>query len=333
MTKYTTTLIALAFATLSAWAKDAPKVVFLTGDEEYRSEESMPLLAKILRRDFGFDVSVGFSLGPDGTIDPNAATSLTGTEGLADADLLVLFLRFRRPDETSFQRILKYLKSGNPVVAFRTSTHAFRFTQDSPHAGWGYQDDPTFIHSFAGGELTRELLGQKWITHHGHYSDGHIPLTRVTIDSAAEGHPILSGVESFDAYSWLYHVEGGGDTVAGDPQFLLNGKSLQSNKEERGQLNRYPISNPVAWTKTHSHGFNHARVFTTTLGHPYDFKIPMMRRFALQGILWALSREDLIPDQGVGTDTIGPYEPNNSGFGDKFKAGLKPSDLFETNTN
>ena len=51
--------------------------------------------------------------------------------------------------------------------------------------------------------------------------------------------------------------EGGGDTAAGDPAILLNGKSLQSNKEERGQLNRYPISNPVAWTKTHSHGFNH----------------------------------------------------------------------------
>ena len=97
----------------------------------------------------------------------------------------------------------------------------------------------------------------------------------------------MRGVESFDAYSLLYHVEGGGDSVAGDPAFLLNGKSLRSNKEERGQLNRYPISNPVAWRKTHDGGFKHARVFTTTLGHPYDFKIPMMLRLALQGILWA----------------------------------------------
>ncbi|NET39884.1 MAG: hypothetical protein F6K19_49350, partial [Cyanothece sp. SIO1E1] len=157
--KITSILTVLIYAAFFAWAEDTPKVVFLTGDEEYRSEESMPMLANILQRDFGFDVSVGFSLGADGTIDPNATTSLTGTEELADADLMVLYLRFRRPDETSFQRILDYLKAGKPVVAFRTSTHAFRFTRDSPHAGWGYQSDPTFVHSFAGGELTRELLG------------------------------------------------------------------------------------------------------------------------------------------------------------------------------
>ncbi len=246
MLQIKSTLALFVFLTASALANDTPQIVFLTGDEEYRSEESMPMLAKILQRDFGFDVSVGFSMGQDGTIDPNAATSLTGTEDLADADLMILFLRFRRPDETSFQRILDYLESGKPVVAFRTSTHAFRFAKDSPHAGWGYQDDPTFIHSFAGGELTRELFGQKWITHHGHFSDGHRTLTNITVDSAAKEHPILRGIEPFEAYSWLYHVEGGGDTVAGDPQFLLNGKSLQSNKEERGQLNRYPLSNPVA---------------------------------------------------------------------------------------
>jgi len=329
MLRIKTTFFLLVFLTSSALANDTPKVVFLTGDEEYRSEESMPMLAKILRRDYGFDVSVGFSLAQDGTIDPNAASSLTGTEDLADADLMVLFLRFRQPDEASFQRILSYLKAGKPVVAFRTSTHAFRFTPDSPHADWGYQEDPDFIHSFTGGELTRELLGQKWITHHGHFSDGLKTLTNVTVDSTANGHPILRGIESFEAFSWLYHVEGGGDSVAGDPQFLLNGKSLRSNKEEQGLLNRFPLSNPVAWTKTHNHGFNRARVFTTTLGHSYDFKNPMMRRLALQGILWAMSREDLIPASGVGTETVGTYEPNNSGFGDKFKAGLKPADLIE----
>ena len=67
----------------------------------------------------------------------------------------------------------------------------------------------------------------------------------------------------------------------------------------------------------------------TTLGHPYDFKIPMMRRFALQGILWALSCEELIPPNGVGTEIDGVYKPNNSGFGDKYKKGLKPDGLFE----
>lgn len=321
-------LITALNATLGFSAADSPKVVFLTGDEEYRSEESMPMLARILRRDFDFDVSVGFSVDEHGFVDPNAATSLTGTEALADADVMVLFLRFRRPDETTFQRVLDFLAAGKPVVAFRTSTHAFRFETDSAWAAWGSQPDPTFIHSFGDGELTRELVGQKWITHHGHFADGHDPLTNVLLDADATDHPILRGVTPFKAYSWLYHVEGGGDSVAGDPEFLLRGISLRSNHAAQNQLDRFPLTNPVAWTKTHTWGDAPARVFTTTLGHPYDFSIPAMRRLALQGILWALGREDLIPPEGVNSDPVGDYAPNNSGFGDKHKPGHHPADFF-----
>ena len=126
--------LALAAFATSAFAQENPKIVFLTGDEEYRSEESMPMLASILRRDFDFDVSVGFSVDEHGYIDVNATESLTGTEELADADLMVLFLRFRRPDEATFQRVLDFLEAGKPVVAFRTSTHAFRFETGSQWA-------------------------------------------------------------------------------------------------------------------------------------------------------------------------------------------------------
>jgi glucose/arabinose dehydrogenase/mono/diheme cytochrome c family protein len=305
-----------------------PKIVFLTGDEEYRSEESMPMLARILRRDFDFDVSVGFSVDAHGIVDPNAAESLTRTEELVDADLMVLFLRFRRPDEATFQRILDFLAAGKPVVAFRTSTHAFRFEADSKWADWGSQPDPTFVHSFGDGALIRDLVGQKWITHHGHFSDGHDPLTAVTLDPTQHEHPILRGVEPFDAYSWLYHVEGGGDTVTGDPTFLLHGQALRSNHEANGNLDRFPLNNPVAWTGHHYWGEAPARVFTTTLGHPYDFRHGAMRRLALQGILWAMGAEDQIPDEGVPADPVRPYEPNNSGFGDTYKPGHHPEDFF-----
>ena len=320
-------LLASTFA-ISAVA--APKIVFLTGDEEYRSEESMPMLAQILRRDFDFDISVGFSVDADGFVDPNANHSLTETEQLADADLLVLFLRFRRPDSGSFQHILDYLAAGKPVVAFRTSTHAFRFTPDSPHAAWGYQNDPEFIHSFAGGDLIRELVGQKWITHHGHFDDGAHPLTAIATPPDVDAHPILRGVKPFEAYSWLYHVEGGEDTLAGDPIPLLRGRALRSNHADNNRTDRFPLTNPVAWTKTHlGNPDAPARVFTTTLGHPYDFRSPQMRRFALQGILWALGREDLIPAEGVDATPVRPYAPNNSGFGrDKHKPGRHPDDFF-----
>ena len=67
-----------------------PHVVFVTGDEEYRSEESMPMLAKILHRDFGFEVTVCYSLAKDGTIDPNNLKNIAGLEAVDSADLLVI---------------------------------------------------------------------------------------------------------------------------------------------------------------------------------------------------------------------------------------------------
>ncbi len=304
-------------------------MVFLAGDDEYRSEESLPMLAKMLERDFGFETVVGFSVDEEGYVRPVEQTSLTMTEELADADLLVFYLRFRNLPEERFAHLLDYFGSGRPIVAFRTSTHAFRFGHDPAMEGWGFQSNPDQPNSYGGGGLLRELLGQKWITHHGHFDDGKAPLTRVTVREGAAGHPVLRGVSSFDAYSWLYHVEGGGDTFAGEPELLLNGEALKSQKIERGQTDRFPLVNPVAWTLFRT-GFEDGkgRVFTTTLGHPYDFRDPSMRRLSVQGMLWALGREDLIPEDGVRSDTVGPFEPNNSGGRpDAFKQDMRPEDF------
>ncbi len=302
---------------------DETRVLFLTGDEEYRSEESMPMIAKILEREIGFETVIGYSLNEKGEIDPNAAESLTRMEELDDADLLVMFLRYRRPTKKQFQHFLDYIESGKPIVALRTSTHAFRFADGAGLDHWGYQNDPKQIHSLAGGESVRDLLGQTWVTHHGHFDDGDNPLTEVKIAEGAASHPILRGVEPFQAYSWLYHVQGGGDTIAGDPTILLEGKSLRSQHEEKGNLDRYPLENPVAWTKSYGNKPD-SRVFTTTLGHPYDFKVESMRKLVLNGILWALGREGEIPAEGVDASLDEPYEPNNSGFGEKFKKGMRP---------
>jgi len=322
-------LSACGSAPESAVAAERTKVVFLAGDDEYRSEESLPMLAKMLERDFGFETVVGFSVDEEGFVRPVEQGSLTMTEELADADLLVMYLRFRDLPEERFAHLLEYFESGRPLVAFRTTTHAFRFGHDPDLEGWGHQASPDNPNSYGGGELLRELLGQKWITHHGHFDDGKAPLTRVTVREGGGSHPVLRGVTGFDAYSWLYHVEGGGDTFAGDPDLLLDGESLKSNKVERGETERYPLVNPVAWTLVRE-GFDEGkgRVFTTTLGHPYDFRDAAMRRLSIQGMLWALGREDLIPEAGVGTDTVGPYEPNNSGARpDSFKQGMKPEDF------
>ena len=52
-------------------------IVFLAGDEEYRSEESLPMLAKLLAERHGFTTTVLFSVDPDGTINPNNQGSIS----------------------------------------------------------------------------------------------------------------------------------------------------------------------------------------------------------------------------------------------------------------
>ena len=130
-------------------------------------------------------------------------------------------------------------------------------------------------------------------------------------------------MEPFEAYSWLYHVEGGEWKVYGDREFLIEGKSLRSKHRENNKLDQYPITNPVAWTKSH----NGNRIFFTTLGHPYDFLNENMRKIALNGIYWALGKDKMIPDSGVNPEYVSDYNPNNSGFGQRFKPNLRPEKI------
>src|SRR6187399_1966999 len=109
--------------------KDGPgkgkHIVLLAGDEEYRSEEALPMLAKILSERHGFKCSVLFSVEPDGTINPENVKSLANAEALDTADAIVMSLRFRHWPDDVMERFDKAYRAGKPIVALRTSTHAF----------------------------------------------------------------------------------------------------------------------------------------------------------------------------------------------------------------
>src|SRR6478735_11992912 len=100
-------------------------IVLLAGDEEYRSEEALPMLAKILSQRHGFQTTVLFSVGADGTIDPKATSSLSDSAALDRADAIVMSLRFRNWADADMTRFAGRLAAGVPIVALRTSTHAF----------------------------------------------------------------------------------------------------------------------------------------------------------------------------------------------------------------
>ena len=312
MIKQISCFLVLCFLFSCSPEKKQDHIVFVIGDEEYRSEESMPMLARLAERELGAKVSLCFSMDSLGIVDPSRLDHIAGLEILKDADLMVLFTRFRALPEKQLKHILDYVYAGKPVVGFRTATHAFL-----------YKSDSTKFHM--NNTWPADLFGQQWITHHGHFDDGNSPLTKVR---KRDDHKILQGVEAFDAYSWLYHVEGGGWELQGDCDVLLDGTSLRSSHKEGGRLDKFPLNNPLAWTKSHVSNSNKiGRVFFTTLGHPYDFQNENMRRLSLQGLAWALSRETEIPDSGFSVKLDRPYEPNNSGFGKKYKLNQKPEDF------
>src|SRR5688572_7017570 len=113
-------------------------VVLLSGDEEYRSEEALPMLAKILSQRHGFKTTVLFALDPDGTINPENQKSLPGSEALDSADLIVMALRFRVWPDDAMQRFVNAYQRGVPIVALRTSTHPFNFPAGSKWAQYSW---------------------------------------------------------------------------------------------------------------------------------------------------------------------------------------------------
>ena len=101
-------------------------IVLVSGDEEYRSEEALPQLAKILAKHHGFKCTVLFAIDPkDGTINPNQNNNIPGLEALKTADLMVLFTRFRDLPDEQMKHIVDYVESGRPIIGLRTATHAF----------------------------------------------------------------------------------------------------------------------------------------------------------------------------------------------------------------
>src|SRR5438477_11404161 len=91
--------------------KDGPgkgkHIVLISGDEEYRSEEALPQLGKILAKHHGFKCTVLFAIDPkSGEINPNVNNNIPGVEHLKTADLMIIATRFRNLPDEQMQHIV-----------------------------------------------------------------------------------------------------------------------------------------------------------------------------------------------------------------------------------
>jgi mono/diheme cytochrome c family protein/glucose/arabinose dehydrogenase/lysophospholipase L1-like esterase len=307
-----TTLVALIIAAVSGvsslaadWlhlpAKEGTangkKIVLVSGDEEYRTEETFPMLAKILSQKHGFDCTVLFAINPGGGyIDSTYQKNIPGTEALDSADLMIIGTRFRQLPEDQIANFAEFLNAGKPVIGVRTATHAFSGDAKTGDFKWS--------------EFGLKILGEKWVNHHGkHKVEG----TRSVVVTSNGSHDVLRGVGEIFATTDVYGIANLDQNQA---TILLRAEVTEtldpSSKAVAGKQND-PLM-PLAWLREYTapNGTTKGQAFCTTLGASVDYADEDLRRLTGNAVYHLLGMK--VPDK-MDVAYVDAFEPS-------FYAGL-----------
>lgn len=306
------------------------RVVLVSGDEEYRSEEALPQLAKILSTHHGFECSVLFAQNPEnpGIIDPAYTLNIPGLHLLEEADLMILFTRFRALPDKQMRHFEKYLKEGKPVIGIRTATHAFRYKDTTSYwRHWGnYYNGPK--QEWKGG-FGQKILGVDWHSHHGRH--GH-QSTRGFFPKGKKEHPILNGVPDgaiwgpTDVYGLplpinpeitpiVYGQVVERDGAYDDTDVLFGMKESDKtaaipNPDKNIDLNN-PMM-PIVWSKSYqiNEGIAGSSI-TSTIGASTDLLNESVRRLFVNATYHLL---ELSVPQKANVNLVGNYTPSQFKF-------------------
>lgn len=282
-------------------------IVLIAAEQEYRSEQSLPMLARVLSMHHGFDCTVLFSVNERGEVDPTLPApfkgedeekrhNIPGLEYLANADCVIWMSRFMQLSDTQMKYFHDYFDSGKPVIALRTANHGF----------WGRAN-----YSLQGKSISlRELLGGTFMGHHGGW---HRESTRGILVPENKMHPVLIGVSDIWGTSDVYRCHNEKHPFPQDCTALVMGQPL-INLEPGAPPNAEKEPLPIAWTKTwKGNRGKSSRILHFTMGSAEDFENAGVRRVAVNGVYWGLGLEESIkPDSAV--DIVGEYKPLKAGF-------------------
>lgn len=315
-------LLSAAAATLLAHAQqwvtynppagqaNGKSVVLLSGDEEYRSEEGLPQLGKILSQRHGFKCTVLFSQDADGTINPNNQTNIPGMHLLAGADLVVNQFRFRELPDADMKHFVDYLNSGKPMMVLRTATHSFNYERNkqSPYAKYSW--------TAKGGGFGGMTVGETWTYHHGNHGG---EATRGLIEGKNSKNPILNSVTDVFGPTDVYGVN---PDFPADATVLLQGCTLTGMNPTDGPNLKKALM-PIVWLREYKgETGNTSKIFCSTIGAAYDLKSEDLRRLFVNATYSLTGLE--VPKKADVT-TVGTFEPLMFGF-NKFKKGVKVSE-------
>jgi hypothetical protein len=284
------------------------RIVLIAADQEYRSEQSMPMMAKILSRHHGFECIVLFAVNEKGEVDPTMPVypekgkplkehHIPGLELLATADLVIFFPRLLTLPMAERELIVRYIDSGKPIISIRTGNHGF-------HAALPYKINGKQV------RWGEDVLGGTFLEHHGRW---HADSTRGTIVPEQKDHPILRGVTDIWGNSDVYRTYKEGTALPADCTALVWGQPLMGRKPNDAP-NRELEPLPVAWFKLwQTSSGKKARVFHSTMGSAHDLESAGLRRLIINAAYWGMGMESAItPNRSV--EIVGTYKPLESGF-------------------
>ncbi len=314
-------LTLLALFTTAAQADDhvtyAPKdgpgkgkhIVLIAGDEEYRSEEGLPMLAKILSQRHGFKCTVLFSLAADGSglIDPNNHASLSASAELDTADGIVILTRFREWAGADLQHFVDAVQRGVPIIGLRTATHALMGAAQKPFHG----------------DFGKTVLGEKWVSHWGKHK---AEATKGIIEPANATDELLHGVTAIFGLTDVYEAH-----PPADAKILVRGQSLAGLTPDsppadyqKGAVGINDPMMPVVWTRENKNDNGKTnKVLTTTMGDATDLENESLRRLIVNGVYWG---QGLPVPAAADVTYVDEYKPSFYSAGASRK-GLKPDDL------
>jgi len=317
-----TLLLAASIARAEDWivypGKAGPglgkQIVFLTGDEEYRGEEGLPMMAKILSVRHGFKCTVLFAIDKNGVINPDVQTNLPNAEALDSADAIVMLLRYRAWPNDQMKHFVDAYHRGVPIVALRTSTHAFNLPNTSAYKEYT--------------EFGKKALGEHWVNHWGNHRR---EATLAILEPSAKGNPILRGVSDVFGTTDVYEAY-----PPSDAQILFRGEVLKGMKPTDPPADykkkratdgvEQGINDPmmaIAWTREHANPSRKVnRILCTTLGAATDLENEGLRRLVVNGVYWGLGME--IPEKADVT-YVDEFKPTMYGF-KGYRRGLRPAD-------
>ena len=204
-----------------------PHVVFIAGEPEYGSHWSLPKIADDLQERFNIKSTVIHSWrgGVDdydipGRVIPQYS-AIPNLEIINDADLIVLFIRFRIPPPEQFEILQEYFDSGKPAIAFRTTSHAFWHDE---RKGW-------FV-PFFGGHYKTHL--------------GNAAGTTSMVPAEQLDHPILRGVPKSEylGYGGVYLTHPLNETATP----LMFGKTGDDPAQPLTWINEYKKGQKIFYT-------------------------------------------------------------------------------------